>query len=429
MTMINAFSGTAGDRLDADDEALLDRRVRALGPAYRLFYDRPVHPVRGEGVWLYQADGTRLLDAYNNVVPVGHCHPAVVEAIATQAATLNTHTRYLGDRVVDYAERMLTTLGGDIAHVMFTCTGSEANDLALRIARAATGGRGVIVTANAYHGVTALLAGMSPSLGDSVGLHRFVRAVAPPDLAAADPAAGFAARVAEAADVLAAAGFGPATLLVDTVLSSDGVLGTTRVLAPAVAAIRERGGVVIADEVQAGLGRVGPDFWGFRWQGFEPDLVTCGKPMGNGHPVAMVAGRSALFAAFGTVRYFNTFGGNAVSAAAGLAVLDIIERDGLAASAERVGADLVEALAAVGDPRVLEVRGVGLAIAVRLANGDLAHQLVNAMRERGVLISATGRDGAVLKIRPPLVFGAEHSDILVAAFAASLRDIDGQHAG
>ncbi|MBV8971533.1 MAG: aminotransferase class III-fold pyridoxal phosphate-dependent enzyme [Sphingomonadaceae bacterium] len=421
--MVNAYDPAAGDLLASADRALIARRARALGPAYRLFYQRPLHLVRGEGVWLYSANGERYLDAYNNVAAVGHCHPRVVAAIAGQAATLATHTRYLDATIVAYAERLVATLPPPLAHVMFTCTGSEANDLALRMARARVG-RGVIVTSNAYHGVTELLAGMSPSLGPDVPLHPFVRSVAPPGHDEPDAAVRFASRVAAAADELAAAGHGPAVLLLDTILSSDGVLGgPAGVIAPAVAATRAAGGLFIADEVQAGLGRVGPSFWGFCHHGVAPDLVTCGKPMGNGYPVAMVACRTDLAQAFGKVRYFNTFGGNAVAAAAGIAVLDVIDDERLASNAAAVGDDIRAALADLSDRTgaIANVRGTGLAIAADCPTPTAASTLVNRLRDRGVLISATGADGRTLKIRPPLPFAAEHADQLVSCLADVLR--------
>lgn len=424
MTMINAYDRSRTGALSDSERALIVRREHLLGPAYRLFYARPVHVVRGEGVWLYGPDGERYLDAYNNVASVGHCHPRIVEAIAAQAGTLNTHTRYLNDVVLDYAEALLATLPDAIGHIMFTCTGSEANDLALRVARATTGGRGVIVTGNAYHGVTELLAGLSPSLGPDQPLHPFVRTVTPPGDGDGD---AFGARVAAAAADLADAGHGPATLLLDTILSSDGVLGgPAELLGPAVEAIRAASGLFIADEVQAGLGRVGESFWGFRHHGLQPDIVTCGKPMGNGHPVAMAACRPALADAFGTrVRYFNTFGGNPVSAAAGRAVLDVMREEELPQRAARVGAYLRDRLSDLGSRsgRLTDVRGAGLSIGVGLATAEEATAIVNDMRERGVLISATGPKGDALKIRPPLVFETEHADLLVTELARSLESL------
>lgn len=404
---------------------IIARRNRLLGPAYRLFYQQPVQFVRGEGVWLTDPAGNRYLDAYNNVASVGHCHPHVVQAIAQQAAILNTHTRYLHEAVLDYAEKLLATFPAEIGHVMFTCTGSEANDLALRVARACTGGTGFIVTENAYHGVTSALAELSPSLGLPLAKDSHARLVPAPRSAGEDTGELFARGVRDALDDMKRNGIRPAGLLVDTIFSSDGVFADPPgFLRPAVEAVRAAGGLFIADEVQPGFGRSGGQMWGFARHGLVPDLVTMGKPMGNGHPVAGMAARPDLLAEFGArSRYFNTFGGNPVSAAAGIAVLEVIESEGLIGNARRIGAYLLEQLRQLQARHALiaEIRGTGLFIGVELRRGgkdrtpagDAAADIVNALRERRVLISAAGPHGNVLKIRPPLVFGAEHADLLV----------------
>jgi 4-aminobutyrate aminotransferase-like enzyme len=409
-------------------QVLLERRARVLGPAYRLFYDTPLHPVRGEGVWLYDADGQRYLDAYNNVASVGHCHPHVVEAIARQAGVLNTHTRYLHEGVLDYAERLLATLPAELAHAMFTCTGSEANDLAMRIARAHTKAEGLIVTRFAYHGVTASIAEASPSLGRFVQLGDAVRTVPAPDsyrTAPDDLGRTFADGVREAIANLKAHGMRPAALMVDTVFSSDGIFtDPSGFMAEAVDAVREAGGLFIADEVQPGLGRTGDAFWGFQRHGVVPDIVTVGKPLGAGHPMAGLAVRPEVLAAFGReCRYFNTFGGNPVSMAAGMAVLDVIEREGLMANAQRVGGYLRAQIAKLAERHALigDVRGAGLFVGVELvtdrrtrmpATAETA-RVVNGLRERQVLLSATGEYANTLKIRPPLVFSEANADLLV----------------
>ena len=347
MTMTHSGDGAA--QAAANTEALIARRRQLLGPAYRLFYDQPLHLVRGEGVWLYDAQGKPYLDAYNNVVPLGHCHRAVVEAIARQASTLNTHTRYVHETVLDYAEALLATYTPGPGHVMFTCTGSEANDLALRIAQAHTGATGLIVTRHAYHGVTLSIAQASPSLGRYVTLGPAVRTVAAPDSyrqAPGETGPALARAVREAIADLARHGLRPAALMVDTIFSSDGVqAGPAGFLREAVDAIHEAGGLFIADEVQAGMGRTGETLWGYMRHGVAPDLITMGKPLGNGHPVAGVAARPQVLEAFGrNSRYFNTFGGNPVSAAAGLAVLRTVQQEGLMQNAGRVGAYLRERL-------------------------------------------------------------------------------------
>lgn len=428
--MPNAYVAGGGN-LSAADEALVARRARALGPAYRLFYETPVHLVRGEGVWLFDRAGEAYLDTYNNVACVGHCHPRVVEAMARQAATFASHTRYLHEGILDYAERLLATFPAELAHVMFTCTGSEANDLALRIAREHTGGTGVIVTENAYHGVTADVAALSPSLGGGVPLGPHVRTVPAPDPAryGAGVAAGFAAAVQAAIDDLLRHGFRPAALLVDTIFSSDGVFADPEgFLAPAVAAIRAAGGIFIADEVQPGFARTGAAMWGFVRHGLVPDMVSLGKPMGNGYPVAALVVRPSVVAAFSAkARYFNTFGGNAVAAATASAVLDVIEDEGLLDNASDTGVHLAGGLRdlAARHDCLGAVRGAGLFIGADIvrdgaADAQLAARVVNGLRAAKVLISATGKAGNVLKIRPPLVFTREHADIFLDRLARVL---------
>lgn len=431
MTMVNAFEPAHVARLSLDDRALIERRGRVLGPAYRLFYERPVHIVRGEGVWLYGPNGEVYLDAYNNVASVGHCHPRVVAALTRQAAILNTHTRYLDEGILAYAERLVGHFPDELEHVMFTCTGSEANDLALRIARAQTGGKGIIVTASAYHGVTAAVAEASPSLGPLVAPGPSVRVIAAPDARReGDVAKRFASAVEAAIWDMRSDGIAPAALLVDTIFSSDGVFTEPAgFLEPAVRAIRAAGGLFIADEVQAGFGRTGAGMWGFGRHGIVPDVVTMGKPMGNGHPLAAVVTQPGPAAAFGRrSRYFNTFGGNPVSCAAGMAVLDVIEEERLIENAAHVGSHLLGALRKMpaGRYRLGEVRGVGLFIGADVVDESGAPSaadaalIVNALREGGILISATGPAANVLKIRPPLVFSMENADQLLSTLRGVL---------
>ena len=437
--MANAFDPEAAGaaQLSAADQALVARRARLLGPAYRLFYRTPIHPVRAEGVWLYDAQGRRYLDGYNNVASVGHCHPEVVAAIARQASVLNTHTRYLHETVLDCAEALLATMPGEPGHVMFTCTGSEANDLALRIAQTHTGGTGVVVTSHAYHGVTHAIAQLSPSLGPGVVAGPHVRTVLPPDIyrRGENDGARFAADVARAMADLQAAGVRPAALLCDSLFSSDGVFpASLGCLADAAAAAHAAGALFIADEVQAGFGRTGESMWGFARHGVTPDLITLGKPMGNGHPVAGVVGRPQVLERFGqSARYFNTFGGNPVSCAAALAVLQVIARERLQENALRIGALLADGLRAlaVRYPMCGDVRGAGLFIGVeivadagtRAPDAEYAAAIVAGMRDRDVLISATGPAGNVLKIRPPLVFTEEHVEIFLAALDDTLHTL------
>ncbi len=426
--MVNSYVPGTGTSLAHAEQTLIERREAVLGPAYRLFYAEPLHLIRGEGVWLFDREGRRYLDAYNNVVPVGHCHPRVVEAICDQAATLNTHTRYLHTTILDYAERLRATFPDDLSNIMFTCTGSESNDLAIRMAKAFTRQQGFIVTNLAYHGVTDAVSRISPSLGPDVERGPFVRTVPAPDLyrsPTGDVGAEFAAGVRAAIDDLRAQGIGLAALVCDTIFSSDGVLSDPPgLLREAVDAVRTAGGLFIADEVQAGFGRTGESMWGFDRHGIVPDIATLGKPMGNGHPIAGVVAKPHIVEEFSrTGRYFNTFGGNPVSCAAALATLKVIEDEHLIRNAHEVGAylcarfrELAASHAAIGD-----IRGAGLFVGVELIregggqepDADLALYVVNECRRLGLLISATGPGANVLKIRPPLVFQKEHADILV----------------
>lgn len=404
----NYFDPVRSDELDIETRSLVERRARVLGSAYRLFYERPIELVRGKGTTVWDAEGNEYLDAYNNVPSVGHAHPRVVDAITKQASTLNTHTRYLQEGVVSYAEQLLSTLPPSVGNIVFTCTGSEANDLALRIAKIATGGTGVIVTANAYHGVTTEVAAISPSLGGVESLAEWVRYVQPPG-----PGVDFAASVAAAIAELEIFGIRPAALIVDTIFSSDGVLPDAEGLADAIVAVRAAGGLFIADEVQPGFGRLGHGMWGFDRHGIVPDLVTVGKPMGNGQPIAAVMARPALIDEFNRhSRYFNTFGGSSVSVAAAQATLDVIRDEGLIENAATVGGYLIGQLQEFGN-RIGGVRGAGLFIGVDLENGDQTTAVVNKMRERGVLISSTGASNRTLKIRPPLPFSIDDADRLL----------------
>ena len=422
-TMINAYTPGKGN-LSPEDAARVTRRSALLGPAYRLFYETPVHLVRGQGVWLYDPDGNAYLDTYNNVASVGHCHPRVVAAMAQQAGLLATHTRYLHDTVLDYAERLLAHFPAPLTHVMFTCTGSEANDLALRIARAKTGGTGVIVTGNAYHGVTLATAEMSMSIGPAVAPGPSVFAVPAPSAAnyPGDIGAGFAAAVTAACAAMAAQGIKPAALIVDTIFSSDAVLpDPAGFLRPAAAAIRAAGGLFIADEVQPGFGRTGSHMWGFQRHGLIPDMVSLGKPMGNGYPMAGLVVQPDILASFGAKsRYFNTFGGNAVAAAVGMAVLEVIRDEGLQDNAAHVGQafhrglqDLASRNGCLGG-----LRSAGLFLGLDIVTDGapdpaLAGRIVNGLRDARVLISATGPQGHILKIRPPLVFSTDHVAIFL----------------
>lgn len=417
---LNRFDARAGG---AQSE-LLRARQRHAGASSVLFYSEPLEMIRGEGVWLIAADGRRYLDTYNNVPSVGHCHPRVAAAIAAQAAQLTTHTRYLNRGVETYAERLLATFPAPLSNLVMTCSGTEANDLALRIAESGTGACGFIVTRAAYHGNSAAVNEVSPSAWKSRGPAPHVRLVGAPS--GPDPAARFAAEVGAAAADLRAAGLGVAALMVDSIFSSDGIhADPAGFLAPAVEAVRSAGGLFIADEVQPGFGRTGGGLWGFSRHGVVPDIVTMGKPMGNGFPMAGVVTRPDLLTGFcEETGYFNTFGGNPVAAAAGLAVLDVIEDEGLIAHARAVGDYFREGLSdlAARVPSMGEVRGAGLFIGLDFIDPETgaphapeASRTINALKDKGILIGAAGLYGNTLKIRPPLPFSCANADFFLSA--------------
>ncbi|MCK0744204.1 aspartate aminotransferase family protein [Chromohalobacter nigrandesensis] len=426
MLKTNAFDASASDSLSVEKRDMIERRRRLLGPAYQLFYKDPLHLVRGDGVWVFDAEGRHYLDVYNNVPSVGHCHPHVLEALTRQASELNTHTRYLHDNVLDFAEKLIGTMPSALSQVMFTCTGSEANDLALRIAEDYTGGTGVIVTDYSYHGMTKSIAALSASMGPYVKLDRDARAIPAPVHDPINPETvgkRFAADVRAAITDMRRHGIKPAALLIDTFFTSDGgFFDPPGFLQEAVDVIREAGGLYIADEVQPGYGRSGEHMWGFQRHGLVPDLVTLGKPMGNGHPMAATVVKPHILERFGSESsYFNTFAGNTVSAAVGLAVLEVIERENLLPSIQRAGKVIVDGIVelATRHPAIGSVRGVGLYASVDFVtpegqpDPETALRVVNDLRDEGILIGASGPHSNVLKIRPPLVFTEVHSRLLV----------------
>jgi 4-aminobutyrate aminotransferase-like enzyme len=418
---------------------MLARRERLLGPAYRLFYDKPVHLVRGEGVWLYDAAGHKYLDMYNNVPHVGHCHPRVVQAICEQARVLNTHTRYLHDNILECADRLSGKLPAELDTTMFCCTGSESNELALRIARTATGRKGVIVADYAYHGNTQAIYEITTSDIPASDLPDYVVTVPAPDTYRGryrddDAAVLYAGHVREAVALLRARGFEPAAFVIDTIISSCGVVAPPRgYLAEVAAIVRGAGALFIADEVQPGFGRTGLHFWGFEADGLVPDIVTTGKPMGNGHPVSAVVARRGLVEDFGRKGdYFNTFGGNPVSCAAALAVLDVIEEEGLQQNALEIGQYIQEGLRqlAIEHECIGDVRGTGLFQALELVadreqrtpDGALARSVANGLRDRGVLTGVIGPDRNILKLRPPMVLSRANADLMLERLDDTLRN-------
>jgi len=422
------------------DKQLLARRKRLLGPAYRLFYENPVHIVRGEGVWLIDADGRRYLDLYNNVPHVGHCHPHVVAALCEQIATLNTHTRYLHENVLNFAERLLDKLPTELDVAMFSCTGTEANELALRIARTCTGGTGLIVTENAYHGNSFAIAEISTEDNTPEDRSDYIVTVPSPDIyrglyREADAAERYAAHIKDAIATLRQRGIVLAAFIVDTIFSSSGVVvPRPGYLKMAADIVQAAGGLFIADEVQPGFGRTGRSFWGFEPDGVLPDIVTMGKPMGNGHPLAAIVSRRDIIEDFSSIgSYFNTFGGNPVSCAAGLAVLDVIEQEGLQENARIVGEYLTSGLQALAEKHTAigDIRGTGLFIAVELIKDKESREpataftadVVNGLKDRGVLTGSIGPDANILKLRPPMVLSRDDADYMLGILDEALANL------
>lgn len=439
-----ALSGASCPK-GASTRSLRQRRARLLSPSLSLSYADPLHIVRGRGPYLFDARGRAFVDGVNNVCHVGHAHPRVVAAAAQQMAALNTNTRYLHDAVLRYAERLVATLPDPLEVCLFVCSGSEANDLALRMARTVTQRQGVYVIDHAYHGHTQALIDASPYKfdgrgGRGPGPHTEVLPMPDPlrdpwrptgDLSDAKNAdAWVEAHRRHMAERLAV-GPAPALFMAESMLGCGGQIELPPgYLAALYAEARAAGALCLADEVQVGFGRVGSHMWAFETQAVVPDIVTLGKPIGNGHPMAAVVTTREVADAFANgMEYFNTFGGNPVSATVGLAVLDVIEDQRLQEHALYQGERLREALAKVAAAHcaVAQVRGRGLFLGVELVEADgltpnpaLASAVVEHARQLGVLLSVDGPAHNVLKIKPPLVVGEDEVDQIAAAIAAGL---------
>lgn len=429
---------------------LLARRRAALGPSLSLSYAQPIHVVRGRGPSLFDVLGREYLDCVNNVAHVGHEHPRIVVAGRRQMGVLNTNTRYLHEAVLEYAERLAALFPDPLSVCFFVNSGSEANELALRMARTATGGRGVVALEGGYHGNTQGLVDVSHykfARAGGQGPPPWVRAAPMPDdyrgrYRRDEPDRGvrYAGHVADAFASLGENGVEPAAFLAESILSCGGqVEPPAGYFAAAYAHAREAGALCVADEVQVGFGRVGSHWWGFERHGVVPDVVTLGKPMGNGHPLGAVVTTREIAEAFANgMEFFSTFGGNPVSAAIGLAVLDVLEDEGLRAHAADVGGHFRAGLTGLADRHVVvgDVRGAGLFLGVELVRSregepaphrDAARYVVGRMKERGILLSTDGPDDNVLKIKPPLPFSRADADRVVAALDEVLGE-DGARA-
>ncbi|MGI9294439.1 MAG: aspartate aminotransferase family protein [Pseudomonadales bacterium] len=422
---------------------LLQRRYAVIGKNSPLFYEQPLHLVRGEGVWVYDADGRKYLDVYNNVPCVGHCHPHVVESIARQLGTLNLHTRYLHENIVEYAERLTAKFDDSLSMAMLACTGSEANEIALRMARQHTGQQGIIVTDFAYHGNTEAVAELGTSFMPEAQTTRRVKSFPIPDsyvgldgVAAESLADTYAEHVKAAIDAFQAEGIGLAGMLICPDFANEGLLNVPPgFIEKAMTHVRNAGGLYIADEVQGGFGRTGHQWWSHEAEGVTPDIVTLGKPMGNGHPISGVVARADLIEQFGEWgMYFNTFGGNPVSCAAGMAVLDVLEQEKLLDNAVKVGAYVASGLRNLQEQHEVfgDVRDKGLFFAVELVSDrqskapatDIATDLINRMCRKGVLISRIGRHDNVLKMRPPMPFSEQNADLLLGTLGECLHEME-----
>jgi 4-aminobutyrate aminotransferase-like enzyme/Ser/Thr protein kinase RdoA (MazF antagonist) len=409
----------------------LSRRSRLLGPHAYLFYDRPLQIVRGEGVWLYDDEGARYLDAYNNVAHVGHCHPHVVNAIAKQARRLNTSARYMHGYILELADQITKRMPESLSVCMFVCTGSEANELAWQMSKVVSGNGGALITEFSYHGSAAATTEFSTETIPLEKLPSHVQTLFAPtsDSTFRKPDSGLSSAI----KALDEHGHQPAMLILDTAFVSDGIYTSPKgYLNLLFTKTQNAGGICVADEVQGGFGRLGQHFWGFQFNDAIPDIVTLGKPMGNGHPLAAVVTRPEIAETLAKeMSYFSTFGGNPVSCAAGLAVLEVIEKEALQQNALEVGHYMREGLESLQNdyPVIGELHGSGLLLGIDIIkpdgalNPEMADHIMNHMRENGVLIGTTGQTYATLKIRPPIVFQKEHAEILLVALIKALDEL------
>ena len=423
----------------SDFTELYGRRNKILGAGSPLFYSKPLHLVRGEGVSLFDAEGRRYTDMYNNVASVGHCHPHVVEAISRQVATLNVHSRYLHEGIVEYAERLMGRHHDGMECAILTCSGTEANEVALLMARQATNGRGIICTNAAYHGNSAAVRALTRLSTEVISKTAEVRAVPFPDtyrFVGDDPCSYYLEELDQTIQSFRRDNVPFAGMLVCSIFANEGLPNVPKeYLSKAAEIVHAAGGLLICDEVQSGLCRTGK-WWGYQDMGVLPDIVTMGKPIGAGVPLAGVAASGELVEKFRSeTRYFNTFAASPLQAAAGNAVLDVIENEGIQSSVQAVGENLLRDLQEIQPQfeQMGDVRGVGLFIGIEWVldrttkepDVEGAMKMVEALKEKGFLISHAGAHRNMLKIRPPLVFQHTDSAAFLEAFNETLRELYG----
>ncbi len=411
---------------------ILDLRSKHLGPSLSIAYDEPLHIVRGAGQYIFDAKGNRYLDCVNNIQHVGHCHPKVVEAAQSQYETLNTNTRYLDETIVKYAKELTATLPDGLDVCFFTNSGSEANDLALRMARECSKSKETILLDGAYHGNLSSLIEISPYKHNGPGGNGapdHVHVIPMPDsfrgkYRGEDCGDRYIDEVITAVNNIQDNDKKVSAFISEALMGCGGQLILPEgFLQKAFELVKKDGGLCIADEIQIGFGRMGSHFWGFESESVVPDIVTMGKSMGNGHPLSAVVTTKEIADKFNNgMEYFNSFGGNSVSCAVGQAVLDVIKDESLQDHALKVGDYLLEQLQQLKQHHDIigDVRGRGLFIGIELnRDEDLtpadteAHNIINRMKEKGVLLSTDGPDHNVIKIKPPIVFNIENAEELV----------------
>jgi 4-aminobutyrate aminotransferase-like enzyme len=401
---------------DLNTTSLFKKRMSYLGNGDQYFYKEPLHITKGEDVWLFDKEGKKYLDVYNNVAHVGHCNPVVVDATVNQAAKLNTNTRYLHEHIVALAEAIIESMPEGLNVCYFCCSGSEANDLAFQIARNNTGNKGCLVTENAYHGNTTTVFQMSPEDCTANQRESWIGTIPGPQEYLEDEVRCIQ-KTKDQVTKLKSHNHSIAAFIADNIFSSEGIyLPREGYLQTLYALVKDLGGLTIADEVQSGFGRTGDFMWGFEHSGVVPDIVTLGKPMGNGHPISAVITTREIADSFNRdYGYFNTFGGNPVSCAAGLAVIKYIKDNNLVKHAKTVGNYFQEELVkTIGtNDLVKDIRGSGLFIGIEMKDEIITSSTVEQLMNNGVLVGQTGPNNNVMKLRPPMTFQKEHADFVV----------------